>query len=385
MVIQRAYRQCVFRTNLKRRIKLLMMAHDCAEVVNTRNKVLNAAITIQRAYRAYLHVKIQVLVDSMTGIQAISRGFLARRKRDDSRWAAVLVQRRWRDIREKRFQERIGIAVQGVIGVQALARGMIVRQKQMAAEAAVLKIQAWWKHTIVGRRQRVKYLQMCNAASLIQKNFRKFNGSKDGRLHFVLAVESIRYLQASARGFLIRQRYTAQVNAATKILQWIRNATTMRAERSRYVGLQKAAIVIQRQFRSVTLARKTRNDYLLLKLTVLRIEQLYSEKKNRHNAALVLQRAWRSVTWLIKLRRKLADIIKIQSVWRGSQIRADSNPRLRIIRKRLAKTTEKGVKPEDTLRGKTQKCLGLVKTKAGLSRAIPQLGTFLPLSFVVRC
>lgn len=374
MVIQRAFQQYKFRMNLHRRIRLLMMAHDCAETVNTRNKVLGAAITIQRAYRAYLHVKIQALVNNMTSIQSLSRGFLARRRFDDAHWAAVVIQRKWRSIREKRFQVRMNFVVQEVSAVQAISRGMLVRRQQEGKKRAVFIIQDWWRNASIAQHTRAEFIDKRNAALVIQKKFRQFNGSKDDRLRFFLAVESVKYLQAAARGLLVRQRCAKEVEAASKIQQWFRSMATLHRERAAYNLTRSAAITIQRHFRSMKLDGTARNEYLRLKLAVLFVENRYIENKRKVHAAIVLQRAWRSKALLLKIRRKIGDIVKIQSLWRGSHVRSNCSPRLRIIRKRISKTLEKGVKKEDTLEHKTLKCMRLVKRSTTFNSAAASLG-----------
>jgi len=51
-----------------------------------------------------------------------------RQKTEEYRSAVLDLQQRWRDVREKRFQRRIGIAIEAITGFQAVARGLLVRK-----------------------------------------------------------------------------------------------------------------------------------------------------------------------------------------------------------------------------------------------------------------
>jgi abnormal spindle-like microcephaly-associated protein len=77
--IQTAFRRHQLRKTAHKRLLLLRLAHDCATVVQTRDRVVSAAVVIQRAYKAYLGRKIDSLVHSVTIVQAVARGGIMRR------------------------------------------------------------------------------------------------------------------------------------------------------------------------------------------------------------------------------------------------------------------------------------------------------------------
>lgn len=141
MTIQRAYRQSAFRANLHRRICHLALAHECARAVNRKN----AAVVIQRAYRQFLHIRIQKLLDSITAIQALCRAHLVRRSVPQFHDAVRTVQRRWRAIRETGYQRRIAVAKRAVAGIQAAARGYLARRDCSKLRQSACLLQARWR------------------------------------------------------------------------------------------------------------------------------------------------------------------------------------------------------------------------------------------------
>ena len=53
-MIQRAHRQARLRRTIRQRYTLLKIVHDCKAVFDTRNSVIRAATTLQRAWRDYV-------------------------------------------------------------------------------------------------------------------------------------------------------------------------------------------------------------------------------------------------------------------------------------------------------------------------------------------
>lgn len=78
LVLQRWYRVRRDRRNVGRRLQLLRLAHDCATVVNTRNTVIGAATTIQRAWKRLRARRLDVLSRTITTVQACIRGWKCR-------------------------------------------------------------------------------------------------------------------------------------------------------------------------------------------------------------------------------------------------------------------------------------------------------------------
>ena len=78
-VIQRAYRLRCSRITVSRRIMLMRLAHSCATVVQTQNRLVDAATVLQRAWRKVLDERIRRLHHNVTAFQEVAKGWLARR------------------------------------------------------------------------------------------------------------------------------------------------------------------------------------------------------------------------------------------------------------------------------------------------------------------
>lgn len=79
--LQRVFRQYRIRKNIAKRVKLAQLAHHCARVVCARERVVNAAIVLQRGWRNVLNRRIDALLDDVTRFQAAARGWTVREKR----------------------------------------------------------------------------------------------------------------------------------------------------------------------------------------------------------------------------------------------------------------------------------------------------------------
>lgn len=148
MTIQRAYRESVFRANVQRRIRHLALARECVETVNRKN----AAVVIQRAYRRFLHIRIQKLLDSITAIQTLGRAHLVRRRVRQFHDAVRAVQRRWRAVREAGYRRRIAVAKRAIAAIQALARGFLVRRECSKLRQSACLLQARWRAVGLARQ-----------------------------------------------------------------------------------------------------------------------------------------------------------------------------------------------------------------------------------------
>lgn len=87
--IQRRYRLRLARREATRRVTLMRLAADCATVVQTRDKVVGAAVVLQRAWRSVLDARIGRLIGDVVGFQAAARGWAARRRAKASKGGKV--------------------------------------------------------------------------------------------------------------------------------------------------------------------------------------------------------------------------------------------------------------------------------------------------------
>jgi abnormal spindle-like microcephaly-associated protein len=77
--IQRAFRQHLVRRKTSQRIALMKIAHDCAVVAQTRERLVNAATVIQRRWKSIQDARRQQLESDILAFQALARGWAIRR------------------------------------------------------------------------------------------------------------------------------------------------------------------------------------------------------------------------------------------------------------------------------------------------------------------
>lgn len=376
MTIQRAYRAYAFRHMSHRRINLLRLAHECADVVNTRIKVTDAAITIQRAYRAYLHLQINRLVNGMTKVQSVMRGALARREFEKSRAAIVMTQKQWRQIRELRFQARIGIAREAMMAFQAVARGLLVRKMLEQQRVAVKTLEGWWRDHLKGQDARTDYLILRNATIRIQNWWRDQMVVQEPRQKYLRTRHAVVAVQALGRGMLVRQQCRMQLRAAFVIQQRFRAYRAGLVDRLNFLELRWGALTVQRLRRSTVATRQERDQFLALRTQVVNLQRHWVNTTRRRKAATLIQKSWRQFSWLVRLRKILGEVVLIQSAWRGYKVRQASNARVRIARRRVIKAMSVQAPNDERLSGRVRKGSELVKTNAGYGRGIMQLGMY---------
>ncbi|KAF2798248.1 hypothetical protein K505DRAFT_322035 [Melanomma pulvis-pyrius CBS 109.77] len=78
-VIQRTYRRHLSRKTVHKRVALMRVAADCAAVVQTRNRLVNATTLIQRRWKQILENRRERLRKDVELFQALARGWAIRR------------------------------------------------------------------------------------------------------------------------------------------------------------------------------------------------------------------------------------------------------------------------------------------------------------------
>lgn len=78
--IQRQFRRHLARRQAHRRIIAMQLAHSCALVVQTRNRVIGATVVLQRAWRSVLDGRLEVFLRDVVNIQGVARGWLVRKR-----------------------------------------------------------------------------------------------------------------------------------------------------------------------------------------------------------------------------------------------------------------------------------------------------------------
>ncbi|KAH9819404.1 abnormal spindle-like microcephaly-associated protein [Teratosphaeria destructans] len=79
-LIQRAYRRVLGRRRAHQRVLLMRVAHACAAVAQAHNRIVDAAITLQRAWRAVVDSRIARLNSDVVEFQILAKGWAARRR-----------------------------------------------------------------------------------------------------------------------------------------------------------------------------------------------------------------------------------------------------------------------------------------------------------------
>lgn len=309
-IIQTAFRAHKFRNDAHRRIRLLVLAHDCAAIVQTKERVTNAAITIQRAYRKHLQSKIEKLIRAVTGIQAAARRRLVEKNFKETQWAAVVIQRHWRKIRDERFYRRIGIAKEAVTSFQAVIRGRLVRERIWTLKAAVMVFEENWQRVSAGLKARRAFLAQKNAVNTISNAWVRYRDTHTQRALFKSALSSVTSLQSHIRGFLARRTFKSTISSLVTAQSQIHTHIT----RSRFLANRQRITTLQRRFRTLLP--------------------------------------------LLRARRAEKGIVALQSLWRGCLTRKTAGPRLRVIRQRLDRAAAKG---GETLLEKVIRAIGLLR------------------------
>lgn len=78
--VQRQFRRYLARRAVHQRVVAMRLAHRCALVVQTRNRVIGATVVLQRAWRRVLEGRLEAFLRDVVEIQGVARGWLVRRR-----------------------------------------------------------------------------------------------------------------------------------------------------------------------------------------------------------------------------------------------------------------------------------------------------------------
>ncbi|RPB27558.1 hypothetical protein L211DRAFT_865714 [Terfezia boudieri ATCC MYA-4762] len=271
--IQRAFRAWKFAQVAHVRIHLLILAHECAAFVKSKERVVNAAIVIQRAFRDHLRVKLHRLISAVIGIQCSIRGFLIRRELQGLREAAMQIQRWWREVRERRFRQRAGVLLGNLAELQARARGFLERRRVDDVYFAVGIVEAEYGRLLKGRRVREEFLMQREAAVRIQRWWRDILVIWNDREEFLEIRSGVIEVQAGIRGVLMRQEVDRKWTAVMTIQRWFRAWIEIAKVRHEFKATRWAALVVQIRRRETLAARRARREYLLLRTYTIAVQQ----------------------------------------------------------------------------------------------------------------
>ncbi|KAF9984582.1 hypothetical protein BGZ65_000089 [Modicella reniformis] len=356
---------------IRRELTLLRIA---AEVVQSRWRanvearrvrevyleMISMSIVIQRRWRAIIagrDVRQAYLQQRQwtVQLQCLIRSRLTRYAYLDIQWAAIVIQQRLRERNETRavhhrylmlkrtatfIQERWRAIISrrhvqcqyqmlrtAVIGIQSLVRANMVRRRYNELGAAALIVQHRRRALIEGRIQAYRFLEIRIAARVIQDRWRALQLGRATRVQFQEVRWCIVGVQASIRGYLLRQRLikVMRENQACIDIQaaWrgyvqrqmflqLKGAATIIQQRWRAVQQQHhdqhmfqeyrwGATVIQQRWRAVLEGRRVKDEYQTKRTMTLAIQTAWRGHVQRQmflqfkDAAIIIQQRWRAV------------------------------------------------------------------------------------------
>ncbi|KAF9099502.1 hypothetical protein BGX23_001647 [Mortierella sp. AD031] len=345
--------------------KQLLLLRIAAEIVQSRRRALvegrrvrqlyleivSASMVIQRRWRATVAGRAarQQFVQQRNwavAVQAQIRSKLERQAFLEERWAAGVIQQRWREYnltrnQQLRYQELkwAARAIQAgwravvarrdaqykyqmlqwtVIQIQSTYRAKLVQFQYHQLRAAAVVIQRRRRALIEGREQEYQFLQVRTAVRIIQESWRAVLVGRQTRREYQELRSTFIRFQASIRGYLLRQRLikVMQENQASMTIQAVWRG---HVQRKSYLRLKGAAITIQQSWKAVQQRRRE--------------QHMYEEYRW---AAIVTQRWWRACRVGQETRQKYRKLrettIAVQSFYRGQAARRDALALQTIVR-----------------------------------------------------
>ncbi|NWS65941.1 ASPM protein, partial [Crotophaga sulcirostris] len=323
-VIQTWYRACVASrkaTASFQRMRLAAIVLQSAyRGMKARKEfhVLKAVIKIQGIYRAYVvRKRFKNLKDATVKIQAFVRMRQARKHYCALREATLYVQQRYRSHRYAlQLKEDYRKLKGSCIRIQAVVRGYLVRKQVQRWRETAVFLQACYRM----RRDRQRYLSICNAAIVIQKRYRAYEKQRCQRQTFLQVKKATLCLQAAYRGYKARKKLKLEYRAAVKIQTAFRAHTA----RMKYKAMVQATIVIQRYYRACKTGNRQRLNFLMTRVAVLSLQAAFRGWKVRKQirrqciAATKIQSAFRKFMALKKFRLMNHAVLTIQKHYRAS-------------------------------------------------------------------
>ncbi|XP_053929443.1 abnormal spindle-like microcephaly-associated protein isoform X2 [Cuculus canorus] len=281
-------------------------------------RILKAVIKIQATYRAYIVQKrFKSLKDATVKIQAFVKMRQSHKRYCALREATLYVQRRYRSRRyDLQVKEDYRKLKEACIRIQAVVRGYLVRKQIQSWRETAIFLQACYRM----KRDRQHYLNICNAAIVIQKCYRAYKKQLCQKQKFLQVKQATVCLQAAYRGYKARKKLQLEYRAAVKI----QTAFRAHAARMKYKALVKASIVIQRWYRACKTGNRQRMNFLMTRAAVLSLQAAFHGWKVRKQirrqciAATKIQSTFRKYMALKKFRLMNHAVLTIQKHYRAS-------------------------------------------------------------------
>ncbi|XP_028942434.1 abnormal spindle-like microcephaly-associated protein, partial [Antrostomus carolinensis] len=283
-------------------------------------RILRSVIKIQSSYRAYIVQKrFKNLKNATVKIQAFVKMRQARKHYCALREATLYVQQRYRSHRYAlKLKEDYRTLKAACIRIQAVVRGFLVRKQIQRWRETAVFLQTRYRM----RRDRQRYLNIYNAAVVIQKRYRAYKKQLCQRQEFLQVKKATLCLQAAYRGYKARTKLKLEYRAAIKI----QTAFRAHAARMKYKAMVQASVVIQRWYRTRKTGNRQRLNFLMTRAAVLSLQAAFRGWKVRKQirrqcaAATKIQSAFRKFMVLKRFRLMKHAVLTIQKHYRASVI-----------------------------------------------------------------
>ncbi|RUS33995.1 hypothetical protein BC938DRAFT_482940 [Jimgerdemannia flammicorona] len=313
-------------------------------------------------------------------IQSVYRMYVCRREFEDMRWAAWVVQARWRAkvacVEERRwYLQKCWASTIIQETWRACQERRRCRNEFLDMRWASITIQSHFKRYLA----RTQFLQMREAAVTIQRVVR-------GHLARVVLAQqydeeycAATVIQAGARGYLTRVRIAREMALRREYLQsWFQEAyqhmCAIRIQRvfRNHVAYQAAKkhhdsiVTIQQWWR----AKAVRLNFLRLRAATLFVQARAKLVFLRHTrAALIIQKRWQVVVARRRFLRICEATLLIQSVWRAHLVRRTQGPKFRAMRRNIREVNARA-EEHMKLSNRTTMALDILLTSKQLSAVL---------------
>ncbi|KAL6258750.1 hypothetical protein P5V15_010699 [Pogonomyrmex californicus] len=259
-----------------------------------------SACIIQVWWRQYLVMRRarNDFLLTKAAIQSIERWWISiidRKKFLLYRKSTILIQRTWRKYQARKRE----IAC---MKIQAWWRAKICSRKYRLQKSCCLKLQCWWRGIKLTKHQRTEFLQLREAALIVQKNWRM----RTIRRYYLKQQRAALLIQSWYRransAKTVRQSYLKTRDAAIRIQNWWRNIMMAHREHREYLRLRENTVLLQTYWRRHVLARTDRQRYL-----------------TKRKACITLQSWWRMYRTKNEYKRYKICVLKMQRRWRANR------------------------------------------------------------------
>ncbi|KAJ3599740.1 hypothetical protein NHX12_033696 [Muraenolepis orangiensis] len=301
IIIQRYYRSCV------------LQRADRGQFL----KVKHSAIVLQAAFRGHcVRNNISKMQKAATVIQTNYRRCKQQSYFIRQRWAALVLQQKFRAQRMQRLEEKTYQRIRrATITLQAAFRGMKTRQTVRQIHQAASAIQRGYR----AHCERKHYLALKSSALTLQQRFRANLAAKSQLEHYQKIRGAVILLQAAHRGQQVRNQISRQHQAATVIQASFRK----HREQVKFQAMRLSTIIIQRYYRSCVLQRADRGHFLKVKRSAIVLQVafrghlLQRSIVEQNHAAILIQSRWRSLVQRLAYQRLREVAITLQRILRS--------------------------------------------------------------------